>query len=82
MAPTAMSPPYLSSDVLKLTDIMLSLDCIMNAARPSARQGSITFASRCMFSFLSLSMVFSLLRKKSTHTQDIHWEITVARAAP
>ena len=82
MAPTAMSPPYLSSDVLKLTDIMLSLDCIMKAARPSARQGSMTSASRRIFSFLSRSMVFSPLRKSSTHKQDMHWEMTVASAAP
>ena len=41
MAPTAVSPPYFNSEELKHTDIMLSLDCIMNVASPSPMQGKI-----------------------------------------
>ena len=39
MAPTAMSPPYLKREELKHTEMTLSLACMMNGARPRARQG-------------------------------------------
>ena len=40
IAPTAMSPPYFSSEALKQTDSTLSVDCITNGDSPSRMQGA------------------------------------------
>ncbi len=42
MAPTAVSPPYLSSDELKQTLSKLSVICMTNGDRPSMRHGAMT----------------------------------------
>ena len=77
-----MSPPYLSREELKHTEMTLSLACITKLAAPSATQGSTSFAPGKRFSARSVSIVFLPRRKASTHTQDRHWDITVASAAP
>ena len=82
IAPTAISPPYLRREELKHTDIILSLDCITNAARPSAMHGRISLKSILILSRLSLSMLFPFIRKCSTHMQDMPCDIMVASAAP
>ena len=82
IAPTAMSPPYFSSDELKHTEITLSLACMMNVASPSAMHGSIMRGAKRMFSRFSFKTVFPPRRNKMTHMQDIPCEMTVASAAP
>ena len=61
---------------------MLSLDCMINAARPSATQGRISLGLTSRFSRFRRSSVFLPRRKQMTHTQDSPWLITVASAAP
>ena len=82
MAPTAISPPYRSRDELKQTVTILSLDCMIKAASPSAIQGRTTFASRWRCFFLRWSCVFLPQRNKTTQSVEIACEITVASAAP
>ena len=82
MAPTAISPPYLSREELKQTEMMLSVLCMMNVDRPSAMQGARSFISMRMFWGLSRRLVFLPIRKLTTHTQEMPWESTVASAAP
>ena len=82
MAPTAMSPPYLSKEELKQMEMTLSLACIMKVDRPSARLGRIIFASSRRFFNRIFSKVFLPNRKDSTQMQDIAWQRMVASAAP
>ena len=82
IAPTATSPPYLSSDELKQTETMLSLDCITNVESPKAIQGVTYFKPVTRFSFLILSIVFLPVRNLTTQTQEMPCEIIVAKAAP
>ena len=82
IAPTARSPPYLSSEELKHMFSRLSVDCIMNGASPSARQGPIILMSRRRHSRLMRSVVRLPVRKRSIHIVDTHCEMTVASAAP
>ena len=82
IAPTAISPPYFSSDELKQTEITLSLACIMNVDSPNATQGSTSFGAAMRFSFLRRRIVFLPVRKYMTHTQEMPCEMTVASAAP
>ena len=82
MVPTAISPPYLRREVLKQTEMTLSLACIMKAERPRATQGRISFGrSRRVFRFRR-RRVRSPVRKRRTQMQESPWERTVARAAP
>ena len=82
MAPTARSPPYFSSEVLKHTEITLSLACMTNRALPSARQGRMTLACRRRLHRRIRIKVFLPSKKDSTHRQDSPWDSTVASAAP
>jgi len=82
IAPTATSPPYLSSEELKHTEITLSLDCMIKAALPSAMHGSTSLKLQNRVSFFSRSSVFLPVRKRSTQAQETLCEITVASAAP
>ena len=82
MAPTAMSPPYLSSEELKQTVIRLSVDCMTKGERPRARAGSTTFARGRRFSRRRRHLVFGPVRNRSTHAADTAWDKMVARAAP
>ena len=82
MAPTAMSSPYFRSEVLKQTEMTLSLACITKAERPRATQGRMSFGWRRRVSRFKRSRVFSPVRKRSTQAQESPWERTVARAAP
>ena len=82
MAPTAISPPYFSSEELKHMEITLSLACMINVAEPRATQGNTSAGAMRIFSFFSRSMVLGPVRNRSTQTQERHWEIMVARAAP
>ena len=70
MAPTAISPPYLSRDELKQTDITLSLDSITNEARPSATHGKIRLKFGFREARFSLSILVPFIRKCSTHRQE------------
>ena len=70
IAPTAMSPPYLSSEELKQTEMMLSVLCMMNVDSPSARQGRISFQLILRFSFFRRRLVFLPRRKETTHRQE------------
>ena len=82
MAPTARSPPYFSREALKHTEMTLSLACMMNAAVPRATQGRISRGRMGRAAFSSRSRVFFPRRKEITHTQEMPWDSTVARAAP
>ena len=82
IAPTAISPPYCSSDELKQTEITLSLACITKVEHPSARLGKTIFACNPKFSFLIFRCVLLPNRKAKTHMHDIACERIVARAAP
>ena len=82
MAPTARSPPYLSSEKLKQTEITLSLACMIKAAAPKAMQGSSRRKPGKRFSFFSRRKVFSPRRKKITHAHEMPCERMVASAAP
>ena len=82
MAPTAVSPPYVCSDALKHTAIMLSVACIMKGDKPSRMHGRITEAlSFMLFGRRRMTARFPE-RKDSTQKQDTACEITVATAAP
>ena len=82
IAPTAMSPPYLRREVLKQTEMTLSLACMIKDAAPSATQGRKYCARRRIFSFLSRSSVFFPRRNVQTQTHDTPCERMVAKAAP
>ena len=82
IAPTAISPPYLRSDVLKQTEMTLSLACMIKDAAPSAMHGRKNFGRRRIFSFLSRSSVFFPRRNAHTQTHDTPCERMVAKAAP
>ena len=82
MAPTAISPPYRSRDELKQTVTILSLDCMIKAASPSAIQGRTTFASRWRCIFPEVKLCLLPQRNKTTQSVEIACEITVASAAP
>ena len=82
IAPTAMSPPYFSSDELNESTSRLSVDCNDEGAKPSARQGASTARERRTFARRSLSTARSPQRKRSAHTALIACDMTVAHAAP
>ena len=82
MAPTAMSPPYLSREALKHTEMTLSLACIVNVARPSATHGRMSFGETKRFSRRRRKNAFFPHRNTSTHAHDSPCESTVASAAP
>ena len=82
MAPTAMSPPYLSKEELKHTVIRLSVACMMKGDMPSARLGSTTLAWGRRFAARRRHLVLGPVRNFSTHTALTAWDKMVASAAP
>ena len=67
---------------MKQTEITLSLDCIINVASPSARQGRISFGETKKFLAFKRRTVFLPKRNATTQMHETHCEITVASAAP
>ena len=63
-------------------EMMLSLACMMNEERPSARLGRTIFRLRRIDLIRSLRCVFLPHRNSSTHAQDRACEMMVAQAAP
>ena len=82
IAPTAMSPPYFSSEELKHTVMRLSVDCMMKGEAPRARAGSTTLAWGRRCSRRRCHLVLLPVRNFSTHTAETAWDRMVARAAP
>ena len=82
IAPTAISPPYLSSEVLKHTDMMLSVNCMIKGDTPSPIHGRIMSADSFRYPLRIRRKLFPEVRKRSTHTKDTACDKIVARAAP
>ena len=82
IAPTAISPPYFWRELLKHTEITLSLACMINVATPRARQGRMIFGVSPRFFFLIFRNVLFPHRKLTTQIQESAWEMIVASAAP
>ena len=82
MEPTAKSPPYFCREVLKQMLSRLSVLCIINGDRPSARTGIRIPLEIFIFEIWIFNVVFFPVRNLRTQTAEIHWEIMVASAAP
>ena len=82
IAPTAISPPYLSKDELKQTEITLSLDCMIKVASPSVMHGRIILGETKKFFAFRRNIVFLPKRNATTQTHETHCDIIVASAAP
>ena len=82
MAPTAISPPYFNREVLKHTEMMLSVNCIIKGDTPRPMLGRIMAADNFRFFLRMRRELLSEERKRSTQTKDTAWERIVARAAP
>ena len=82
MAPTAISPPYLWRDVLKQTEITLSVNCMMNGETPSPMLGRMTGAESFRFFTRIRRVLFFEVRKTRTHTKETACDRMVASAAP
>ena len=70
MAPTAVSPPYLSREALKQMAMRLSVDCMIKGDRPRARQGSTTLRRGRRYCLRRCHLVRLLVRKRSTHAAE------------
>ena len=82
IAPTAISPPYLSKEELKQTEITLSLACMMKEESPNARLGNTILDTSFKFFARILRCVLCPNKKANTQMQDIACEMIVASAAP
>ena len=60
----------------------LSVDCIMKGETPRASTGASTPQRRRKYRRWMRSWVRFPTRKRTTHTADTAWAMTVARAAP
>ena len=82
IAPTARSPPYRCSWVLKQMDSRLSVDCMINGDTPSASTGPMMRGFRCSRDRRIRRVVFLPVKKRSTQTAETACERMVAKAAP
>ena len=61
---------------------MLFVTDIVKPERPRVTICLTRLSFNLKFSLFSFSIVFLPARNRSTHTEEINWEMTVARAAP